>query len=219
MTITPNHHHTHIGLYVFSTITLQCTWENVASRMKHCYLWIDFTCINQNQDPAGELKFLDDIVAVSDCIFTPCVDNDWRAWCGERMPVAASVGGTHDTSCKDGKTVHGAVQSDDYGSLEFDSINQVRTTINIYSINHNLHSYLPLYQSSSFLIHSMNQLRETEKGAGDDGDKNKGTIDGARQDPNTSGGAVKGIVPETPFTKNYFEYYQAPAFQGTKYVP
>lgn len=50
--------------------------ENFAFQLQNCYVWLDFGCINQNSDPAGELKQLDEIVRYSDCIFTPIVDND-----------------------------------------------------------------------------------------------------------------------------------------------
>lgn len=44
---------------------------NCASILPACYVWLDFGCINQNGNPAGELKQLDKIVQSSDCIFTP----------------------------------------------------------------------------------------------------------------------------------------------------
>ena len=61
-------------------------WESQAARMQHCYLWMDFCCIDQSSDPAGELMYLDQIVANADCLFTPVVDPDWRAW----QPMSAS---------------------------------------------------------------------------------------------------------------------------------
>jgi hypothetical protein len=42
--------------------------------IRNCYLWCDFSCIDQDGDPAGELKQLDQIVSVCDCIFTPLHD-------------------------------------------------------------------------------------------------------------------------------------------------
>jgi hypothetical protein len=51
-----------------------------APGMKNCYLWLDFGCIDQDGNPAGELKLLDKIIQVSDCVFTPIHDehhNDW----------------------------------------------------------------------------------------------------------------------------------------------
>jgi len=55
-------------------------WRTLAPGMTKCYLWIDFSCMNQDADPCGELKQLDKIVQACDCIFTPIVDHDWRRW-------------------------------------------------------------------------------------------------------------------------------------------
>lgn len=54
--------------------------QGMAPDAKKIYLWIDFCCINQDGDPAGELKQLDQIVAYSDCILTPLVDEEWDQW-------------------------------------------------------------------------------------------------------------------------------------------
>lgn len=54
----------------------------MAPSMKKCYVWLDFGCINQSRNPALELKQLDKIVAMSDCMFTPIVDStvwDYRS--------------------------------------------------------------------------------------------------------------------------------------------
>lgn len=51
-------------------------WNSSAPALKHCHIWLDFGCINQDGDPAGELKMLDKIVQWSDVIFTPIVDNE-----------------------------------------------------------------------------------------------------------------------------------------------
>jgi hypothetical protein len=32
--------------------------------MEQCYLWVDFSCIDQDDNPAGELQALDRIVQV-----------------------------------------------------------------------------------------------------------------------------------------------------------
>ena len=55
-------------------------WRSLAPRMKKCYVWLDFGCMNQDADPAGELKQLHDIVGSCDCLFTPIVQSDfnWR---------------------------------------------------------------------------------------------------------------------------------------------
>jgi len=43
------------------------------------YVWIDFGCIDQDENPAGH-KQLDKIIEVSNCIFTPIVDPDHEDW-------------------------------------------------------------------------------------------------------------------------------------------
>jgi hypothetical protein len=56
--------------------------DHLANQMKNCYIWLDYSCINQDTDPAGELKLLEKIVQFADCIFTPLVNKDspnpWR---------------------------------------------------------------------------------------------------------------------------------------------
>jgi hypothetical protein len=51
-----------------------------APGMKECYIWLDYGCIDQNGDPAGELGQLDKIVEICDCIFTPIYDKDHHEW-------------------------------------------------------------------------------------------------------------------------------------------
>jgi hypothetical protein len=45
--------------------------ETWAPGLPRCYVWLDFGCMDQDGNPAGELKQLDEIVRMSDCIFTP----------------------------------------------------------------------------------------------------------------------------------------------------
>jgi hypothetical protein len=45
--------------------------KTLAPGMTKCYVWLDFGCMDQDGNPAGELKQLDEIVRCSDCIFTP----------------------------------------------------------------------------------------------------------------------------------------------------
>ena len=49
--------------------------EELAPECKYCYVWLDFSCINQDGNPCGELKQLDRIVGVCDCVFTPIVED------------------------------------------------------------------------------------------------------------------------------------------------
>ena len=45
------------------------------------YIWLDFSCMDQNGNPAGELKQLDKIVEMCDCLLTVIVDPDHAtAW-------------------------------------------------------------------------------------------------------------------------------------------
>ena len=52
----------------------------MAPDIEHVFLWLDFGCINQDGNPAGELKQLDKIVEMSDAIFTPIVDYEAEEW-------------------------------------------------------------------------------------------------------------------------------------------
>jgi hypothetical protein len=54
--------------------------QTLAPGMKHCYVWLDFGCMDQDGNPAGELKQLDKIVQCCDCLFTPIFDPDWQSW-------------------------------------------------------------------------------------------------------------------------------------------
>ena len=61
-----------------------------APGMEDVYVWIDYGCINQNLDPAGELKQLDKIVQSCDMILTivaDSFDNEWKSW---HLPLTIS---------------------------------------------------------------------------------------------------------------------------------
>lgn len=51
----------------------------LAPGFNEVYLWIDYSCINQN-DPALELIHLDKIITACDVLFTPIVDDDYDKW-------------------------------------------------------------------------------------------------------------------------------------------
>ncbi len=55
-------------------------WKAFAPTMKHLYLWIDFSCINQDSNPAAELKQLDAIVQLSDIVLTVIHDENHDKW-------------------------------------------------------------------------------------------------------------------------------------------
>ena len=62
-----------------------------APGMREVYVWIDYGCINQNADPAGELKQLDKIVQSCDLVLTVIVDSydsEWKSW--DLPPVISS---------------------------------------------------------------------------------------------------------------------------------
>lgn len=51
-----------------------------APNMKKCYIWLDYSCLNQNENPATSFDRFDKIIEVVDCLFTPIVDTgaDWE---------------------------------------------------------------------------------------------------------------------------------------------
>jgi hypothetical protein len=51
-------------------------------------LWLDYGCIDQNGDPAGELKQLDRIVELCDCLLTPIYDENHLSW---TLPTSGSL--------------------------------------------------------------------------------------------------------------------------------
>ncbi len=50
----------------------ETAWKTLAPLMQHCYLWVDFSCIDQDDNPAGELQALDRIVQVGGGARTQC---------------------------------------------------------------------------------------------------------------------------------------------------
>jgi hypothetical protein len=55
-------------------------WKTFAPGMEECYVWCEYGCLDQNKDPAGELKRLDKIMEICDCIFTPICDKEHDRW-------------------------------------------------------------------------------------------------------------------------------------------
>ena len=51
-------------------------WQELAPQCGNCYIWLDFGCINQDKSPCAELKQLDKIIQVCDCVFTPIVEDE-----------------------------------------------------------------------------------------------------------------------------------------------
>lgn len=54
--------------------------DTVGKEFLECYIWMDYGCINQDYDPAAELRILDRIIELSDIIFIPIVDKDHHTW-------------------------------------------------------------------------------------------------------------------------------------------
>jgi hypothetical protein len=75
------------GKYKLCVDGIDKIMKSMASGMQNCYLWMDFGCIDQDGDPAGELKKLDKIVGVCDCLFTPIFDRDHEQW---KLPTSTS---------------------------------------------------------------------------------------------------------------------------------
>ena len=50
---------------------IESVWKTHAPGMDRCYMWMDFGCMDQDGNPAGELKRLDEIIKCADFIFTP----------------------------------------------------------------------------------------------------------------------------------------------------
>jgi len=64
-------------------------WVNLAPEMSKCYLWIDYSCTNQDNadDPRLQLSCLDRIMAICDAMITPIFDPKCDEW---QLPVGAS---------------------------------------------------------------------------------------------------------------------------------
>lgn len=55
--------------------------EICASKMKRCYVWMDYCCMNQDStDLTSDLEQYDRIVECCDCLFTPIVDPENKSW-------------------------------------------------------------------------------------------------------------------------------------------
>jgi hypothetical protein len=68
------------GKYQLCIDGIEKVMKIMAPGMQNCYLWIDFGCIDQDGNPEGELRMLDKIMRVCDCLFTPIYDKDHINW-------------------------------------------------------------------------------------------------------------------------------------------
>jgi hypothetical protein len=55
---------------------IQLLINKCAPKLKKCYVWLDYGCINQNGNPSSKLKSLSAIMEYCDCVFTPIVDTE-----------------------------------------------------------------------------------------------------------------------------------------------
>lgn len=60
--------------YKLTVNGIQMIKATLAPGMTKVYVWLDYGCMNQDRNPAGELKQLDEIVRHCDLIFTPIFD-------------------------------------------------------------------------------------------------------------------------------------------------
>jgi len=108
--------------------------SNFAPGMSHCYVWLDFGCLNQDTDPTAEMGGrLDKVIGFCDCLFSPiyginqskstAVNNfydgyqvsSWngnrgytnKAWCRLEMFYAANIPNTLNTPARVNKFKHG----------------------------------------------------------------------------------------------------------------
>jgi len=126
---------------------IERAFKNLAPAMTECFVWLDFGCIDQNGNPAGELKQLDQIVASSDCIFTPIHDTEvwelprvvkdmyaeykaklWlngphayinRGWCRVEMMYAATIPLLHGDQIDENSSYNKSVLAEKQRLLNF----------------------------------------------------------------------------------------------------
>ena len=58
-------------------------FKTMAGDMDNCYLWLDYSVLNQNNNPIKELEAiggLEAVMSMCDCIFTPVVDLEFDKW-------------------------------------------------------------------------------------------------------------------------------------------
>lgn len=66
--------------YFLACAAIERIKRTFAPEMANCYIWIDYCSINQDMDPAGELRQLNSIIEMCDCIVTPIYDEDHESW-------------------------------------------------------------------------------------------------------------------------------------------
>lgn len=67
--------------FALTVAGVEKAWRALAPNMKECYIWVDYSCIDQDGNPAAEVQDnLHLIMRASDCIFTPIPDPEWERW-------------------------------------------------------------------------------------------------------------------------------------------
>ena len=67
--------------YTLCVKGVDCLRRVFAHKMDYCYVWFDYSCLDQNQsDPVVDFeKHANEIISSCDCVFTPIVDYDDRS--------------------------------------------------------------------------------------------------------------------------------------------
>jgi hypothetical protein len=69
------------GKYKLCVKGIDTILKSMTSGIENCYLWIDFGCLDQDGNPAEDLKkMLYKIVQVCDCLFTPIYEIEHSIW-------------------------------------------------------------------------------------------------------------------------------------------
>ena len=59
---------------------VESIWMTMAPTITTCYLWLDYSCMNQDGNPAKDMEYLDLVMRLSDLVITPVVDVKWDKW-------------------------------------------------------------------------------------------------------------------------------------------
>mmetsp|Transcript_17494 Transcript_17494/g.29324 ORF Transcript_17494/g.29324 Transcript_17494/m.29324 type:complete len:403 (+) Transcript_17494:55-1263(+) len=65
---TPDNSHYHLCVDGIERIR-----HNHVRNIEDCYVWIDYSCLNQTINPVQDIEELDTIISACDCIFTPLI--------------------------------------------------------------------------------------------------------------------------------------------------
>ena len=88
--------------------------------MEKCYLWADYSCLNQDLDMIDEMQPFDKIMSCCDCIFTPLcsISPDYNS----NMSTTLTLTGT--TTSSSNQHINGS-NLDDYFAREFSSVSSL----------------------------------------------------------------------------------------------